>query len=138
MAEESGPWAEMRQKDEQIARCNLKAQSSSNKQRLGGLFLSVLPTTLTLQCDCKRLTLALLCTMCALPSTLIRHAKLRANQAQTAAAAQEPQATSRDISASLRLKVTPALEPLALSTHTHSHTESTPHLANTSLIYNQT
>lgn len=135
MAEESGPWAEMRLKDEQIAQCNIKAQSSSNKQRLGGggLSLSVLPTTLTLQCDCRRLTLALPCTMCALLSTLIRHAKLRANQAQTAAAAQEPQATSRDISASLRLKVTPALEPLALSTHTHSHTESTPHLANTAL-----
>lgn len=36
MAEESGPWAEMRLKDEQIAQCNIKAQSSSNKQRLGG------------------------------------------------------------------------------------------------------
>lgn len=60
MAEESGPWAEMRLKDEQIAQCNIKAQSSSNKQRLGGgLSLSVLPTTLTLQCDCRRLTLAL-------------------------------------------------------------------------------
>lgn len=55
--------------------------------------------------------------MCRLLSTLISHAKLRASQPQTATA-REPQATSRDISASLRLQVTPALEPPAPSAHT--------------------
>lgn len=52
-------------------------------------------------------------------STLINHAKLRASQPQTASA-REPQATSHDISVSLRLQVTPTLEPRA-SQHTHIH-----------------
>lgn len=63
---------------------------------------------------------ARLSTMCALLSTLISHAKLRASQPQTAAA-QKPQATSHDISASPRLQMTPTLEPLAPQ-HTHIHT----------------